>query len=193
MFLIEPKGDAQQDHDRDHERSPAVTEEIGCRSECQQEHVQGIDRAGDDLDEDRLARFVSHLVGADQALPNSGLFCRQAIRRAAEPLQRLFQGNAPNLSESHAARRGPCCNGGCGTSNPGRQGRNKVHQVMPAHPAHSSTHRQLSALWKRTRRRAVPRARIGSRSFAVLNCIKKSSYHSSCIVRAKGRRAEASR
>ena len=81
---------------------------IGRCRECQQEQVQRVDRSADDLAEDRVARLVSHLVRTHRAQPRFGLYRRQAIRRAAKPLQRLIRRTARHLAQSYTARGRSC-------------------------------------------------------------------------------------
>ena len=62
MLLKETERDAEQDHDCDDDRRPLVAEQIGHCSECQQKHVERVDGAADDFNEDRVAGLVSHFV-----------------------------------------------------------------------------------------------------------------------------------
>ena len=51
-----------------------------------------------------MARLMSHLVGAHLAQPPSTSSRSKTLRRAAQPLQRLFRRKARDLAKGFAAR-----------------------------------------------------------------------------------------
>ena len=74
MFLDEAQRDAQNHHDGDHDRGPLIAQEVGRRRKREQEQVQRVDRAADELAEDRVARLVSDLIAVppNAAAPRPG-------------------------------------------------------------------------------------------------------------------------
>ena len=62
MFLDEAQRDAQNHHDGDHDRGPLIAQEVGCGRKREQKQVQRVDRAADELAENRMARLVSDLI-----------------------------------------------------------------------------------------------------------------------------------
>ena len=89
ILLKEAQGDAQDYHNRDHDRRTLIAEEIGCRRQRQQQDIQRIDRARSKLAENRMTRLPSDPIGSNGAELLLDLARREAHRRAGQPLQRI--------------------------------------------------------------------------------------------------------
>ena len=100
MFLDEAQRDAQNHHDGDHECGPLVAEEVGHRRKREQKPVQRVDRAADELTEDRMTRPVSDLIRSNRTEPLRHLISREAARSAGKSMQRLVGGKPSNLNQS---------------------------------------------------------------------------------------------
>ena len=68
-----------------------VADEVGRRRECQQKYVQRVDRAAENLAENRVAGLMGDLVRAHRVQSHLRLNRSQTTFRAAKPLQRLLR------------------------------------------------------------------------------------------------------
>src|ERR1700722_5815160 len=107
MFLDEAQRDAQNYHDGDHDRGPLIAEEVRRSRKREQEQVQRVDRAADELTEDRMVCLLSNLIRSDRAEPLLDLIGRKPARDAGKSLQGLIGRKASDVAQNLSARRRP--------------------------------------------------------------------------------------